>query len=680
MGCGSSTEKYATSDYGQYLAKAAAEEARQAASDAAEGVTQVTQASPSTVAPSPVSSPHGAHGGNEVAREKLQQALRFRKKYLQQADPQRARATSEDVMTGKVMVMVDGVAEVPGLELPSMPSRHEFKYDLIALWKIVKDPECKSCAMNRLHRLSVAFQSYDLEQADQERHDQAEIMGDLYSVMKVDNHIHLAAAMTPRQLLAFIKEKLELEPEREVVKGKTLKRLLMEAVRMDETSPGGSLYSLEAKTLEAQLHVDALRTVADDHFYHRFDNFNDAYSPLGCGDLRTVFLKSSNFIQGSYFGELAQAVIGSFHKNDTFAEMRMSIYGKNLNEWDDLARWLKSSDLHGPAAASRNLWMIQIPRVFGAFHKAGLVSNFEELLNNIFQPLFEVALDPASHADLAEVLPVITGVDSVDDESVPDQLCARRSQLYSEGQLLPSEGDVLRPQLWAVSENPPYSYYSFYIYVNLCRFNHLCKMLGRPWHLTFRPHAGEAGEVHHLATTFLLAEGINHGVNLQHSPVLQYLYFLTQIGISVSPLSNNALFLKMSKNPFPEFFQRGLNVTLSTDDPLMFHTTKEPLLEEYTTARAIYGLSGTDMCEIAGNSVRQSSFAPRGHPAAGSRVLGTSRGWHMDTQFSNIPQRRLNYRRRCLAKELSFLRSGVAPAKDVPTVPEIELDWLKLDL
>lgn len=78
--------------------------------------------------------------------------------------------------------------------------------------------------MNRLHRLSVAFQSYDLEQADQERHDQAEIMGDLYSVMKVDNHIHLAAAMTPRQLLAFIKEKLELEPEREVVKGKTLKK------------------------------------------------------------------------------------------------------------------------------------------------------------------------------------------------------------------------------------------------------------------------------------------------------------------------------------------------------------------------------------------------------------------------------------------------------------------------
>ncbi len=29
----------------------------------------------------------------------------------------------------QVMVMVDGVAEVPGLELPSLPSRHDFKHD-----------------------------------------------------------------------------------------------------------------------------------------------------------------------------------------------------------------------------------------------------------------------------------------------------------------------------------------------------------------------------------------------------------------------------------------------------------------------------------------------------------------------------------------------------------------------
>ncbi|CAK9098497.1 unnamed protein product [Durusdinium trenchii] len=625
---------------------------------------------------------HGTQDGR--IREKLMQAIRFRKKYLHQAavvppvDPA-ADTTRATLAAGKVMVMVDGVAEIPGLELPAVPSRHDFKQDLIALWKIVKDPECKSTAMNRLERLSVSFQSYDLEQAEQERHDAAEIMGDLYSVMKVDNHIHLAAAMTPRMLLAFIKEKLQKEPEREVIKGKSLKKLIMEAVNFDETSPGGGARELDEERLDSCLHVDALRTVADDHFYHRFDNFNDAYSPLGCAHLRTVFLKSSNHIQGAYFGELAKAVIESYEQNDTYAEMRLSIYGKNLREWDDLAKWLKANDLHSSPATSRNLWMIQIPRVFGAFHKGGLISNFEELLNNIFQPLFEVALDPDTHPELAEVLPAITGVDSVDDESVPDQLCARRSQLYGEHVLPPHDGDVLRPQLWAVSENPPYSYYSFYIYVNLCRWNHLCQLLGRPWHLTFRPHAGEAGEVHHLATTFLLADGINHGVNLQHSPVLQYLYFITQIGISVSPLSNNSLFLKMSKNPFPDFFQRGLNVTLSTDDPLMFHATKEPLLEEYTTARSIFGLSMTDMCEIAAHSVKQSSFAPRGQPSG--RVQGLSRDWAMDPRLSNIPQRRLNYRRRCLARELRFLQFGLLPAAEVPDVPEkdLELEWSKLD-
>jgi AMP deaminase len=50
-----------------------------------------------------------------------------------------------------------------------------------------------------------------------------------------------------------------------------------------------------------------------------------------------------------------------------------------------------------------------------------------------------------------------------------------------------------------------------------------------------------------------------------------YLYYLSQVGIAMSPLSNNALFLAIADNPFPLFFRRGLNVSLSTDDPLIFH-------------------------------------------------------------------------------------------------------------
>ena len=67
---------------------------------------------------------------------------------------------------------------------------------------------------------------------------------------------------------------------------------------------------------------------------------------------------------------------------------------------------------------------------------------------------------------------------------------------------------------------------------------------------------------------------------------LQYLYFLDQIGLSIAPLSNNFLFRKMKDNPFSKFFRRGMNVALSTDDPLLFHMSDDPLLEEYSVARA----------------------------------------------------------------------------------------------
>jgi AMP deaminase len=73
----------------------------------------------------------------------------------------------------------------------------------------------------------------------------------------------------------------------------------------------------------------------------------------------------------------------------------------------------------------------------------------------------------------------------------------------------------------------------------------------------------------------------------KQTPALQYLYYLSQIGIAMSPLSNNKLFLDYSKNPFPRYFAQGLNVSLSTDDPLMLHFTKDALLEEYSVAAQV---------------------------------------------------------------------------------------------
>jgi AMP deaminase len=41
---------------------------------------------------------------------------------------------------------------------------------------------------------------------------------------------------------------------------------------------------------------------------------------------------------------------------------------------------------------------------------------------------------------------------------------------------------------------------------------------------------GEAGDVDHLASAFMLCENIAHGINLRKSPCMQYLYYLKQVG------------------------------------------------------------------------------------------------------------------------------------------------------
>eukprot|EP00494_Astrolonche_serrata_P004094 UN04105 len=57
-----------------------------------------------------------------------------------------------------------------------------------------------------------------------------------------------------------------------------------------------------------------------------------------------------------------------------------------------------------------------------------------------------------------------------------------------------------------------------------------------------------------LTATFMCANSINHGIMLHENVVLQYLYYLTQIPISVSPLSNNKLFRRLNDSPFFNFF------------------------------------------------------------------------------------------------------------------------------
>lgn len=266
----------------------------------------------------------------------------------------------------------------------------------------------------------------------------------------------------------------------------------------------------------------------------------------------------------------------------------------------------------------------------------------QTLLDNIFNPLFEATLDPQSHADIAHFLQQVVGFDSVDDESVPTpRLDLRRAP---------------PPASWTSDADPPFEYQAYYLATNLSVLNRLRESRGLNT-FTYRPHAGEAGEVDHLAACFLLAHGINHGINLRRAPVLQHLYYLTQIGVAMSPISNNALFLEYLRNPFIAFFRRGLNVSLSTDDPLQLAMTKEPLMEEFAVAAQVWKLTSTDLCELARNSVVQSGF----EGCCKAHWIG-ERWWEpgaVAPEKTNVPQTRARYRYDTLADELSAVYGEV---------------------
>ena len=55
-----------------------------------------------------------------------------------------------------------------------------------------------------------------------------------------------------------------------------------------------------------------------------------------------------------------------------------------------------------------------------------------------------------------------------------------------------------------------------------------------------------------------LGLGFGLGLGLVETPSPQYLCYLSQVGISMSPIANNALCLQLAKNPFDEFFAVGL--------------------------------------------------------------------------------------------------------------------------
>nr|UIX35720.1 AMPD [Schizochytrium sp.] len=510
--------------------------------------------------------------------------------------------------------------------LSQPPTVTEFYNDLFTLVGTVHDAACKSLCYQRLELLESLFSLHRLLNAERENEVQKAVPHrDFYNVRKVDTHIHHSAIMNQKHLLRFIKSKLKKCPNEVVIKrdGKFL--TLSEVFR-------------SLKLTAYDLSIDTLDMHASDTF-HRFDRFNLKYNPIGESRLREIFIKTDNLLAGRYLAEITKEVFSDAEANKyVMMEPRVSVYGRNPLEWAKLGTWYATNELASPNVR----WMVQIPRLYAVYKATGQVQNFQDMLTNIFEPLFAVTLDPGSNPELDNFLNMVTGFDCVDDESKLERNTSH---------------DLPLPSDWDQPENPPYSYWVYYIYANLYTLNGLRRKLGMS-EFSFRPHAGEAGDFNNLAATFLCASGINHGILLRKAPTLQYLYYLTQIGMALSPTSNCKLFLDYQANPFPTFFARGLNVSLSTDDPLLLHLSKDPLVEEYSIASQIWRLSSTDVCEIAKNSVLQSGYEHpyKRHFLGEGYLESDSKHCGNNITHTNVPNIRVLYRRERLQAEWDFVR------------------------
>ncbi|XP_010743114.1 AMP deaminase 3 isoform X2 [Larimichthys crocea] len=509
------------------------------------------------------------------------------------------------------------------------PDLETFAIDLSHVLAMIADGPTKTYCHRRLNFLSSKFYLHEMLNEMAELKELKRVPHrDFYNVRKVDTHIHAAACMSQKHLLTFIQKTYKTDANR-VVLEKAGQKLTLQQV----------FHNLNKDPYD--LTVDSLDVHAGRHTFHRFDKFNSKYNPVGASELREIFLKTDNLINGEYFARIIKEVAHDLEESKyQHAEPRLSIYGRSPEEWNCLSKWFIHHKVHSPNMR----WMIQVPRIYDIFKSKKLVSNFAKMLENIFLPLFEATVNPQKHKELHVFLKYVSGFDSVDDESKhSDHMFSFRSP---------------KPEQWTADDNPPYSYYLFHMYANIMVLNNLRKERGLST-FQFRPHCGEAGSITHLVSAFLTSDNISHGLNLKKSPVLQYLYYLAQVPIAMSPLSNNSLFLEYSKNPLKEFLHKGLCVSLSTDDPMQFHYTKEPLMEEYAIAAQLWKLSTCDVCELARNSVQQSglSHQDKMHFLGVNYLKDGPEG--NDIRRTNVAQIRMAYRHETLCNELSFIVDAV---------------------
>jgi adenosine deaminase len=128
-------------------------------------------------------------------------------------------------------------------------------------------------------------------------------------------------------------------------------------------------------------------------------------------------------------------------------------------------------------------------------------------------------------------------------------------------------------------------------------------------HLT--AHAGEIQGPESIwdAVKYLGVERVGHGVAARDDPVLVDHLLRNKVSVEMCPISNlrTKAVDDIRNHPVRSLFDKGLNVTVNSDDPTMFGTNMN---NEYQTLHDKLGFSIPDLFQLSLNAV-DSSFLPK---------------------------------------------------------------------
>jgi aminodeoxyfutalosine deaminase len=127
--------------------------------------------------------------------------------------------------------------------------------------------------------------------------------------------------------------------------------------------------------------------------------------------------------------------------------------------------------------------------------------------------------------------------------------------------------------------------------------------------LRLTAHAGEsAGSESIWGALNLRAERIGHGLTAVQDPELVEVLAARQIPVEICLSSNlrTGCCRNLTEHPVRNYFDRGVMITLNTDDPAMFRTS---LAQEYQLVQDAFGFTDEHLRELARNSF-EASFLP----------------------------------------------------------------------